>query len=529
MERILLVIVLIVSSVVEDLEHGAVASDHPVCSEIGVKILRDEGGNAVDAAVATALCLGVANPASSGIGGGAFILIHSDMAPHTKKTDAPDFVSPDFIDARDPADLQREQEHGTKVTEVIDCREVAPAAATTNMFVDLPKNASAIGGLAIAVPGELRGLELAHARHGRLSWSEVVEPAAQLALAGVPVGAHLAKDIFSKNREKGNVGSILTKNNDMVTPLKKGDILRQPKLGETLMAVMEGGADAMYKGTRGEQIASDVQEAGGIMTAADLSEYQATLRSPLIAHDIAGFTMVGPPPPSSGGAAIIGAARFLSGYVAPFVSFADTLSKHRMVEAMRHAFAIRMSLSDPAFNTNTTLNAANDLVQGSYMEQLRKSTMDNDTLTLSMYGGAKWAQLNDSDGSGIGTDAHEGDRKRRLGSMENLSERELARRFGYLEDHGTTHLSVIDKDRNAVSITSSVNTIFGSGVLSESTGIVLNSQVSCTALRNTFYYVQLLTLLCLSLFLCCKMDGKCFGCLLAYQRAFFSHTLPLFY
>ena len=80
---------------------------------------------------------------------------------------------------------------------------------------------------------------------------------------------------------------------------------------------------------------------------------------------------------------------------------------------------------------------------------------------------------------GVGTDAHEGDRRnRRLRSMDEQSERELARRFGYLEDHGTTHLSVIDKDRNAVSITSSVNTIFGSGVLSDSTGIVLNSQVS---------------------------------------------------
>ena len=252
------------------MKSGAVASDHPVCSEIGVKILRDEGGNAVDAAVATALCLGVANPASSGIGGGAFILIHSDMSSHVTKANSPNYESPDFIDARDPTDVQREQEHGTKVTEVIDCREVAPAAATVDMFMNLPKNASSIGGLAIAVPGELRGLELAHARHGRLSWAEVVEPAAQLALSGIPVGAHLAKDISSTNMHKGNVRSILTKNNDMVTPLKEGDIMRQPKLGETLMAVMEGGADAIYKGTRGEAIARDVQQAGGILTAEDL-------------------------------------------------------------------------------------------------------------------------------------------------------------------------------------------------------------------------------------------------------------------
>ena len=464
-------------STVEDLEFGAVASDHPVCSEIGVKILRDEGGNAVDAAVAVALCLGVANPASSGIGGGAFILIHNDMASHTQKTGSPDFASPDFVDARDPEHVNQEKGYG-KVTEVIDCREVAPAVATTDMFVGLPKNASQIGGLAIAVPGEMRGLELAHARHGRLSWAEVVEPAAQLALDGVPVGAHLAKDISSNNREKGNIRSILTKNNDMVTPLKEGDVMRQPELGETLLAVMKGGADAMYKGTRGKKLAEDVQSAGGIMTAEDLSDYRATLRSPLIAHDIAGFTLVGVPPPSSGGAAVLGAARFLSGYLTPFVTFADTLSKHRMVEALRHAFAIRMSLSDPSFNTAVTLDAVNDLVDGPYMEHLRNITLDNDTLPLSMYGGKKWSQLHDSDDKGVGTDAHEGDRKRtRLGSTDEFSERKLARRFGYLEDHGTSHLAVVDKDRNAVSITTSVNTIFGSGILSESTGIVLNSQV----------------------------------------------------
>jgi gamma-glutamyltranspeptidase len=266
----------------------------------------------------------------------------------------------------------------------------------------------------------------------------------------------------------------------MKTPLKENDILRQPKLGETLLAIMEQGADAMYKGPRGQQIANDVQEAGGILTTDDLEGYRATLRSPLIAHDVSGFTLVGVPPPSSGGGTVIGAARFLSGYATPFVSFADTLSKHRMVEALRHAFAIRMSLSDPAFQTNVTMDATNDLVHGPYMEKLRKISHDNDTLQLSMYGGPKWAQLNDSDDKGIGTDAHEGDRRRSL--RQDLSDRKLARRFGYLDDHGTSHLTVIDKDRNAVSITSSINTIFGSGVLSESTGIFLNSQVSVCCL-----------------------------------------------
>ena len=266
------------------------------------------------------------------------------------------------------------------------------------------------------------------------------------------------------------------------------------------------------------------------MTTDDLESYRATLRSPLIAHDVSGFTLVGVPPPSSGGGTVIGAARFLSGYLTPFVSFADTLSKHRMVEALRHAFAIRMSLSDPAFHTNVTMDAANDLVHGPYMEQLRKISRDNDTLPLSMYGGPKWAQLNDSDDKGIGTDAHEGDRRRSL--RQELSDRELARRFGYLDDHGTSHLTVIDKDRNAVSITSSINTIFGSGVLSESTGIFLNSQVSggrmlVMTAESFVRYSSLNYMLCFSL----SLDGwyVLWAFITLYRLHFASYALSFLY
>ena len=128
-----------------------------MCSEVGKRILVD-GGNAVDAAVATSLCLGVANPASSGFGGGAFILIHSDTENHKKKAIQ---GFPQFHDARD-ATMTDDKE---KVTEVIDCRETAPSAASKDMFAATPASASSFGGLAVAVPGELKGLELAHARH----------------------------------------------------------------------------------------------------------------------------------------------------------------------------------------------------------------------------------------------------------------------------------------------------------------------------------------------------------------------------
>lgn len=170
----------------------------------------------------------------------------------------------------------------------------------------------------------------------------------------------------------------------------------------------------------------------------------------------------------SQGAAVIGAARFLTGYKDSIATFPDTLSKHRLVEAFKHVFSIRMSMSDPAFSNNTH-DAAKDMVSGNYMDKLREMTLDHGVLPLSEYGGKKWSQVKDeSEGNykEIAEDAHEGDRRRRK-----------LRLFNYLEDKGTTHLAVVDKDRNAVSITSTVNTYFGSKVVSPSTGIVFNDEM----------------------------------------------------
>jgi len=453
------------SATIEGLENGAVAADHPLCSQIGTSIMRDDGGNAIDAAVAVALCLGVANPASSGIGGGAFLLVHADPADETGKK------MPLFHDER--TDTSPPSESG-KVTEVIDCREVAPGAASVDMFEGRPEKASVFGGLAIGVPGELRGLELAHARHGRLPWSDVVEPAMKLATEGVRVNANLAHELQLMSRDMSDDGPdfglrmLLTKSGSWKHPYLEGDLLRNPKLGATLRAIMEEGSDALYSGERAAQLAKEIQSAGGIITKEDLENYRATLRSPVVAHDVNSFSVVGVPPPSSGGATIIGAARFLAGYESPLASFAETLSAHRLVEAFKHVFAIRMSMSDPAFNTDSVKDAVKDLTEGSYMADLRKASKDNSTLPMSQYGGAKWAQLVDTDGKTEAKDAQEGDRVRR---------RQLARRFGYLNDHGTSHFSVVDKDGNAVSMTSSVNTYFGSNVLSTSTGIVMNNQM----------------------------------------------------
>jgi gamma-glutamyltranspeptidase len=452
------------SSLKEGLKNGVVAADHPVCSEIGLKILKEDGGNAVDAAVAVTLCLGVANPASSGLGGGAFLLVHAD------ETDLTEEIDVDFIDARSSDALPNAV--SGKITEVVDCREIAPAAATKHMYTDLPTNASERGGLAVGIPGELKCLELAHVRHGKLPWYNVVQPVYELAASGVEINANLAHEIgilkktyslsINKNLDWG-LRALLTHSDSWDTAKKEGDILKNPSLIRTLKAIRDGGADAMYKGERAAKLAKDIQDSGGIVTKEDIESYKATLRSPIVAHDINGFSIVGVPPPSSGGAVIIGAARFLASYSTPFAAFGETLSVHRLVEACKHVFSIRMSLSDPDYATEVNDEAVRDLVGGDYMKELRLATLDDATLPLSKYGGKKWAQLKDTGGMAEAADANEGDR------------RKLARRFGYLEDNGTSHFTVVDKDGNAVSMTTSVNTYFGSNVLSPSLGIVLSN------------------------------------------------------
>lgn len=450
------------------LSHAAVATDHSVCSQVGLSILQIQQGNAVDAAVAVALCLGVANPASSGIGGGSFILVHGKL-----REDAHEYTQFD-----DQTTTGTPFESDKKIFQVIDAREVAPGQASTDMFTATGKS-SVVGGLAAAVPGELRGLELAHARFGALSWPQVVLPAYELARSGMVINTNLAHEIamtasFISKRNLPDYGlkRLLTKNNDWDYPLEEGDLLRNEALAKTLKDVMEQGADAVYTGERAEKIAADVQSAGGVLTREDLVSYRPVLRDPLVAENIAGYTLVGVPPPSSGGPAIIGAARYLAGYSDPLSANADTLTMHRLSEACKHVFAMRMSLSDPAYNTDVVQDVVDDMVQSSYIEHLRKSSLDNSTLPLSQYGGKKWAQLNDTDGEKPPVDAKEGDRRRHL-----------LRHFGYLNDHGTSHFSIVDKDGNAVAMTTSVNTIFGSHVISE--GIVLGNTMDDFAQPGT--------------------------------------------
>jgi gamma-glutamyltranspeptidase len=450
--------------------------------------LQSKGG--IHHSIFTALCLGLVNPASSGLGGGAFLLLHH--TPHPTRYDDNSAMTPPFYDRRSNTHANLGSRY--KVTEVIDCRERAPKASNTTMYHNLPPNASVYGALAIPVLGELQCLYLAHYRFGTLDWSDIVMPLVHLANAGIPVGAYLAKQIhdaaahhikaqrddpnYNQYHQFDSLRSLLTHDQDWHTPLREGDWLRNVELSRTLESIATQGKQALYDTPTAERLAAEVQAAGGgILQAEDLLAYRPTVNSPVIARHLQGYTVVGAPP-SSGGAAILGALRFLANFTLPWASALSTLSMHRLVEACKHVFALRMSLSDPDFNTDTVQAVVQDLISGSYMDELRRRHyLDNTTLSVSRYGGPKWALLKDSEieiHTNV-TDAKEGDRPFRSKSYQRMHLRKLQRSFGYLNDHGTSHFSVVDRHGNAVAMTTSINTNFGSHVRSPSTGILFSN------------------------------------------------------
>lgn len=384
---------------------GAVAADEGRCSAIGAAVL-DDGGHAVDASIAAALCLGVTHPHSSGVGGGAFMVIRLANGTH----------------------------------EAIEFRESAPAAAYRDMYVDGSgangaNRSSTFGGAAVAVPAELAGLHLAWERHGRLPWRRLVEPAALLA-NGFEVGKDLAREIadMAEDLAKFPVTKEVFLKADG-SPLLEGETCANTRLAATLRRVANEGPSVLRTGELADALAKDIRDAGGVMESSDLAAYRPRIFEPIVASAM-GVELIGMPPPSSGGAAVAQIIEFLDGYDLPLAS-AGTLGTHRTAEAFKHAFAMRMNLGDPDSATPDMTAALNDMLSPTFNAELRSMTKDDRTLNVTAYG-AKWNQLDDS---------------------------------------GTTHVSVVDKDRNAVALTSTINTEFGSKLVSPSTGIVLNNEM----------------------------------------------------
>ncbi|MFO0968547.1 MAG: gamma-glutamyltransferase [Gemmataceae bacterium] len=323
-------------------EHGAVVSVSAPASDAGAAILQ-KGGNAVDAAVATAFALAVTHPAAGNIGGGGFMMIR-----------LPD----------------------GKVT-CVEYRETAPAAAHAKMF---KKDDSPFTHKAVGVPGTVRGLALAHQRYGKLPWKDVVSPAVALARDGFVLDKHHAKSLNTylkaSKTDFAEFRRVFGKKDGEWLP---GDRLVQPDLVKTLELIADKGPDAFYTGPIAEQIVAEMKRGGGLITAEDLAQYKANERVPI--HGVyRGFDVYAPPPPSSGGFCLVEMLNMLESYDLKKHERFSPETTHLMIEAMRRAFCDRARhLGDPAFVKNpaflTTKEYARTLVKG---VDLKKATRSED-------------------------------------------------------------------------------------------------------------------------------------------------------
>ncbi|MGI8980148.1 MAG: gamma-glutamyltransferase [Pirellulaceae bacterium] len=299
--------------------NGMVASVHPLATDAGVAALR-RGGNAVDAAIATALTLGVVDGHNSGVGGGCFILIRR-------------------------ADGQ---------FAAIDGRETAPAAATRDMYL---KNGqpqgewSVTGPLAVGTPGALAAYELALKNHGALKLPDLLLPAAEIAEHGFALDRIYARNIKSSQKALTKYpasASLLLK--DDGSPKLEGDIVKQPDLARTYLQIAEHGVSWFYKGDLAQAVGKWMKENGGILTAEDFAKYQPLLRQPL-KSTYRGRTIVGFPPPSSGGVHVAQILNILENFDLKSIHEKSPGEfTHIVAEAMKLAFADRAYwLGDPAF------------------------------------------------------------------------------------------------------------------------------------------------------------------------------------
>ena len=401
MRPILLIVVILIfiSEALSKQDSFAVVSAHHLASHAGKEIIQ-VGGNAFDAAVAISAALAVVEPYGSGLGGGGFWLLH---------------------DAKSGQDI------------VIDGREVAPLAATSNMYLnesgELTRQ-SIDGPLAAGIPGVVAALEFITEHYGRLTLKENLKPAIRFAKNGFLPGDHYLKLVkFRKQALLASRGAseIFLENNEVPTD---EFLIQQHDLVNTLERISEQGAHAFYKGEIAEQLVSGVKQAGGIWSLEDLEKYKIKQRAP-IKTNYHGIEIIMPPPPTSGGVVITQILSMLEDYNLTGI---DTIPEiHIVVEAMRRAYQDRaIYLGDPDF-TEIPLEK---LLDKEYALE-KFSNFDMTTATKS----------------------------------ESLS------RVLSSQGEDTTHFSVIDSEGNYVAATLSINYPFGSGFVVPGTGILLNDEM----------------------------------------------------
>lgn len=318
--------------------HGMVVSQNEVASRVGVEVLR-EGGNAIDAAVATAFALAVNHPTAGNIGGGGFLVYR-------------------------PA-------QGQPVT--FDFRETAPAAASETMWLEDGEYRRELhhdGHLSVGVPGTVAGLHMAWREHGSLPWKRLVQPAVRLAREGFVVTDGLARSLENSRKRWGRHPASLAQFSKGGSPYAAGDVLKQADLGDSLARIAKNGPAGFYEGRTAELIVREMETHGGLITREDLRSYRAIRRDPILGS-YRGFEIVGMPPPSSGGVALIEMLNILEGYDVAQAGFGSAQNLHRLAESMRRAYSDRARyIGDPDFNPDMPLER---LTSKAYAARLRDS------------------------------------------------------------------------------------------------------------------------------------------------------------
>uniref|UniRef100_A0A3P9L4I5 Gamma-glutamyltransferase 5a n=1 Tax=Oryzias latipes TaxID=8090 RepID=A0A3P9L4I5_ORYLA len=381
---------------------AAVAADSKLCSDIGKEMLL-QGGSAVDGAIAALLCTSVVNPQSMGIGGGSILAIRNKTGNVT----------------------------------VYNFRETVPKSFKTNLVgraVSLAMSCSQW----IGVPGELRGYEAVHKLYGKLPWAKLFEPTIKLARKGIPMPPYLSQRIFIKREIIQNVSRLnevlCNKNN---VSLGKEEILKFPKLAETMETIAKQGADAFYNGKIGQDLIQDIKNAGGTLSMEDLRSFKVQVENAWTVP-LGNIRMHIPPPPSGGPllAFILG---IMKDY--PFTAGSPNVNEkiqmyHHYIEAVKFANGQKKSIRDPIFIRID--HSANHLVDPSFINRIRKMISPNST-------------------------------------HENTYYNNVEPPF---DNFGTTHVSVMDQNGLVVSATSTINQLFGGAVYSPRTGIILNNELA---------------------------------------------------
>ncbi|XP_058950158.2 glutathione hydrolase 1 proenzyme [Pocillopora verrucosa] len=396
---------------------AAVAADYKNCSERGAEILRDHHGNAVDAAIATALCVGVVNAHSAGIGGGGFMIIH---------------------------DKKRAKTTAINFREVVSHHE---NAETMKDFLNLKKKWKererkkniAGEGEFIGVPGELRGFEMAWKKYGRLPWRKLFQPAIEIATNGFPANHALVNAVrinwLNVTHDFG-LRELFRKNGRKI---KEGDVIKRTKYGKTLRKIADSGADLFYTGKMAKKIVKDVRSIGSCISLTDLKDYRATEVKPLEVSlpGVKGYKLLTVPPPA-GGAALINILNILKGFnfSANDMKHHPVLTYHRMIEAFNFVAAKQTYLTDPVFDEDVK-EVVKEMLDPERSEQIRR-LINGETHSFDYYGPINY-----------NTDITD----------------------------GTTHVSVLDAEGNAVSLTTSINKYFGAKLRSPKLGIIYNDQL----------------------------------------------------